>query len=159
MYRNTVVDKNKKFETVSNSYLDSELEFGAYGCLDQIVNDDITPHHMPSNGYMEEKFNYTMEESFAMNLEQPKSSGRHRRTFTYGVKKNSRKYQLYDSLTPRDALAFDLYDVKRIFKEDGVYGSKARKQIRDYIESYKKYTQAEGIFDKNSKHNNKCRKG
>lgn len=70
-----------------------------------------------------------MDDSWAMNLEQPKMAGRHRRTFTYGLSSDSRAKQLYDKLTPRDALAFDLYDTKRILLEDEVYDSYARMRI------------------------------
>lgn len=75
-----------------------------------------------------------MDDSWAMNLEQPKMAGRHRRTFTYGLSSDSRAKQLYDKLTPRDALAFDLYDTKRILLEDEVYDSYARMRIQGYID-------------------------
>lgn len=82
---------------------------------------------MPSNDFMKKKTGISRRKSWAMNLEQPSIAGRHRRTFTYGLYSNSRAKQLYDALTPRDALAFDIYDVKRILLEDGVYDSYAKK--------------------------------
>lgn len=75
-------------------------------------------------------------------------AGRHRRTFTYGLSSDSRAKQLYDKLTPRDALAFDLYDTKRILLEDEVYDSYARMRIQGYIDDYTSDEDFQEIFDK-----------
>ena len=101
-----------------------------------------------------------MDDSWAMNLEQPKMAGRHRRTFTYGLSSDSRAKQLYDKLTPRDALAFDLYDTKRILLEDEVYDSYARMRIQGYIDDYTSDEDFQEIFDKKSRYNEKstCKK-
>lgn len=60
-----------------------------------------------------------MDESLELNLEQlsPRVGGRHRRTF------KERGKELYLNLMPRDALAFDINDIRRILKEDGLYNS------------------------------------
>lgn len=42
----------------------------------------------------------------------------------------------YLALKPRDALAFDILDVRRILIEDGVYDSFMRGQLRKHIDSY-----------------------
>ncbi len=37
------------------------------------------------------------------------------------------------NLMPRDALAFNINDVRRILKKDGLYNSASRKQLMEYI--------------------------
>ena len=110
--------------------------------------------------YEKGEMELAMDDSWAMNLEQPKMAGRHRRTFTYGLSSDSRAKQLYDKLTPRDALAFDLYDTKRILLEDEVYDSYARMRIQGYIDDYTSDEDFQEIFDKKSKYNEKstCKK-
>ena len=81
--------------------------------------------------------------------------GRHKRTFTYGVTSKTRKYQLYSSLTPRDALAFDMNDVKRILKEDKLYNKETRNVLSNYIKDYKEATKSNGIFKKSNNNNNR----
>ena len=107
-----------------------------------------------------------------MNLEQPNTAGRHRRTFTYGLSADSRGKQLYDALTPRDALAFDINDAKRILIEDGVYNFNAKKALKDYINDYTSQesvgsgkskkkasiTSFKEIFSKDSEYNKKSTK-
>ncbi|WP_161487839.1 hypothetical protein [Paenibacillus glacialis] len=46
---------------------------------------------------------------------------------------------LYMSLSPRDALAIDINDLRRILKEDDLYNKETRKKIKEYIDYYKKY--------------------
>ena len=79
-----------------------------------------------------------MDDSLAFNLEQlsPGGGGWHRRTFTYGFK--GRGKELYLNLMPRDALAFDINDIRRILKEDSLYNSESRKALSEYIKYYKK---------------------
>ena len=48
----------------------------------------------------------------AMNVEQPKTGGRHRRTETYGRNMTNEEKAYYYSLEPRDA--FDLLNLKNI---------------------------------------------
>ena len=149
--------KNKKYpaETNSNELLYKELTYGPHGKHKQNPDDNITGHHMPSNQFMQDNCNKNENESWSMNLEHifPGKGGRHKRTFTYGKTSKSRDYQLYNRLTPRDALAFDMYDIKRILKEDGLYNKDTRKQLINYINEYKNDPKFKKIFDKNSKLN------
>ncbi|MED1436641.1 hypothetical protein [Bacillus mycoides] len=57
----------------------------------------------------------------AMNVEQPKTGGRHRRTEAYGRDMTNEEKAYYYSLEPRDALAFDLLNLRKIYIEDNVY--------------------------------------
>ena len=138
-YKNFVEKKNKKPEYKMRNLkeLPREFTFGRFGALEEIVGDNITGHHMPSDDYMEKFHNIFTQDSFALNLEHPNPGcgGRHRRTFSYG-KKNERVKECYFSLNPRDMLAFDLFDAKRILMEDGLWNSSTREIFSDYIETY-----------------------
>ena len=120
---------NNKIEIVR------ELEFGKFGELARLKGDNITGHHMPSANYMKEKFGISNNESIALNLEQPLTGGRHRRTFTYGLKSGIKK-DLYMDLMPIDALDFDLNDVRRILIEDSLYNEEVEQILKDYREFY-----------------------
>lgn len=84
---------------------------------------------------MMKKFGVSRKDSYAMNLEQPKTGGRHRRTFSYGRMPDEVKKR-YFKLNARDMLAFDLWDARRVLKEDGLWNSDARKAFSDYIKAY-----------------------
>ena len=88
---------------------------------------------------MMKKFGVSRDDSYAMNLHQPSpgSGGRHRRTFSYGRMPDEVKKR-YFKLNARDMLAFDLWDARRVLKEDGLWNSDARKAFSDYIKAYEK---------------------
>ncbi|NOG28837.1 hypothetical protein HL291_14535 [Lysinibacillus fusiformis] len=71
----------------------------------------------------------------------PGQGGRHRRTFTYGLNQRTRPedFDLYMSLKPRDALAFDVNDLRRILKEDGLYSKENKEKLKEYIDYYEEY--------------------
>ncbi len=93
--------------------------------------DNLTPHHMPADSVMKEH-GVKRKDGVSMNIEQPTpgTGGRHRRTRTYG-----RKADL--SETPREALARDIKDSRKIYKEDGVYTPEIRKSHQDVIQKNK----------------------
>lgn len=159
-YEKFVKNKNKKYPKENNStnLLSNELEYGPHGINNSLIGetgDNITGHHMPSNKYMRDKCDVGTNKAFSMFLEQvtPGKGGRHRRTFTYGLTSSSRQYELYKSLTPRDVLAFDMKDVRRILIEDGVYDKDAAKNLNNYINDYKNSVNSNGVFDKENKLN------
>lgn len=80
-------------------------------------------------------------DGIAMNMEQPVpgAGGRHRRTFTYGT-------QADIDMTPRDALAAGIWDQRRIYRADGLYGPQIRSSLQDFIRMNK--TQHPTIFRK-----------
>ena len=172
VYSDFVEKKNSNVSSTGNGLLNNELDYGRYGSIPKPSGDDLTGHHMPSNDYMKKNFNISKKDSWAMNLEQPNTSGRHRRTFTYGLSSDSRGKQLYDALTPRDALAFDMYDARRILIEDGVYNADAKKALKNYINDYtsqekvgssrskrnKSKTSFKDIFSKDSNYNERSSK-
>ena len=53
---------------------------------------------------------------------------RHGQTATYGSNQSE-----YLNLSPRDALAADVKDMKRILQEQGLYDDYAKQQLKDYI--------------------------
>jgi RHS repeat-associated protein len=92
--------------------------------------DNTTPHHIPSNGYMRGRSipGYTRERGMAINMEHPHpgSGGRHRRTLSNG--------RLPDlSLAPRDVLAQEVWDVRKIYRQDGLYDGYIRARLQQII--------------------------
>lgn len=73
-----------------------------------------------------------------MNMEQPHpgTGGRRRQTETYGM--NGQPLQDYLSLSPREALAMDILDARRIYQNDGIYTPEIRQSLQEVIELNKK---------------------
>ena len=94
--------------------------------------DNLTPHHMPSDGYMKGRNapGYTRDEGVSMNMDQPQTGGRHRQTSTYG-----RSPDL--TLSPRDALARDIQDARRIYQRDNLYTPEIRRSLQEVIRQNK----------------------
>jgi hypothetical protein len=70
-------------------------------------------------------------------MEQPSpgTGGRHRQTATYGL--TGQGLQDYLNLTPRDALARDTWDARRIYQTDGLYTPEIRRSLQDVVEMNK----------------------
>ncbi|MBB6624501.1 hypothetical protein [Clostridium gasigenes] len=49
-----------------------------------------------------------------MNMEQGTKGGRHRETYTYGRNMTDKQKKFYYLLKPRDAVAFDLKNIRNI---------------------------------------------
>ena len=62
-----------------------------------------------------------------MNVEAPRVSGRHARTETFG------RGAFLDE-TPRDALAREIWDARRVYRQDGLYGPRVRGALQDFIQ-------------------------
>jgi RHS repeat-associated protein len=105
--------------------------------------DGLTPHHMPSDSYMRGRGvpGYSRNEGISMNMEQPEQApgGRHRATASYGSSPDL-------SVSPRDALARDVWDARSIYIRDGQYTPEIRRSLRQVIaENKQKWP---GTFDK-----------
>ncbi|BBK78780.1 hypothetical protein [Clostridium butyricum] len=128
----------KDCEGVSNSnkLLATEGDVGTYKYLRNRgkIGDNITPHHMPSKEYMKQQ-GVKMNDGVSINMEQPSpgTGGRHRLTQTYGRNMTDIKKQTYYDLSSRDALSFDIKDLRRIYKEQGLYTPEVRKGLMDAI--------------------------
>ncbi|MGG0277495.1 hypothetical protein [Bacillus rhizoplanae] len=124
-------------EVDSKKLLPNEGDIGTYKDLNDAgsVGDDITLHHMPSKEYLVRKLEWdpkkAKNDGMSINVEQPKTGGRHRRTETYGRNMTNEEKEYYYSLEVRDALAFDLGNLRKIYMEDGVY-KEIRPSLREY---------------------------
>ena len=107
--------------------------------------DDITPHHLPSDAYMK-KHGIARKDGISINMEQPALGGRHRQTKTYGSNMTKAEREAYYKLSPRDAMAYDIKDVRKIYQKEGLYTDEIRKGIQDVIKQNKKIYP--GIFGK-----------
>ncbi len=117
--------------------LDTE---GNVGSFDELVKagtmgDNITPHHMPSAKYLEINTDIKYKDGVAMNMEQPSpgKGGRHRKTSTYNNNMTKAEQQSYWNLSPREALAHDINDAIKIYKEQGLYNDKIREGLLEVI--------------------------
>ncbi|OCL26723.1 hypothetical protein U472_08240 [Orenia metallireducens] len=113
---------------------------GSYGRLDYIgvKGDNLTPHHMPSAKYIEQHgVNY--RDGISMFVEQPYpgSGGRHRLTKTYGRNMTDIQKQNYYNLSPRDALAYDIRDLRKIYMDQNIYTSEIRSGLLEVIQQNK----------------------
>lgn len=133
------IDLSKFVKSSPRKLLKGEGNIGTYKKLkdDGHTGDDLTPHHMPSQKYLMDSMKMdkkqALNDGLSMNLHQMKKGGIHRKTKTYGghMKKEERKRYL--ELSPRDALAHDLKDLRRLSMEEGTYP-----QYRDAIRQYAK---------------------
>ena len=128
-----------KSGTPSHSLLPGEGEIGTYKDLLDAgeVGDNITPHHMPSAEYMSQ-YGVDKKDGLCMNMEMPSpgTGGRHRLTDTYGRNMTDAEKAYYYSLSPRDALAYDIANMRRIYQSQGLY-SEIRPKLQEYIKQYK----------------------
>jgi filamentous hemagglutinin len=69
----------------------------------------------------------------------PGSGGRHRATFTYGTQADL-------NLTSRQALGQGIWDARRIYQQDGLYGPGIRSSLQDVIRQNRAANP--GLFDK-----------
>ncbi|WP_027409956.1 pre-toxin TG domain-containing protein [Anoxybacteroides tepidamans] len=113
-------------------------EEGKVGTYEELIDagrrgDNITPHHMPSAKYIKTKAGIHKNDGVSMNMEHPHPGvgGRHRKTATYGM--IGQRLQEYLNLSPRAALAHDIWDARRIYKNDGLYTREIRQSLKDVI--------------------------
>ena len=136
--KNGLADTGSKSGSSSYSLLPSEGEIGTYRELLDAgeVGDNITPHHMPSAEYMSQ-YGVGREDGLCMNMEMPSpgTGGRHRLTDTYGRNMTDAEKAYYYSLSPRDALAYDIANMRQIYQSQGLY-SEIRPKLQEYIKKY-----------------------
>ncbi|MEM8850957.1 MAG: hypothetical protein AAGE03_13105 [Pseudomonadota bacterium] len=107
--------------------LADELDVGTFASLRAAGQrgDNITPHHVPSANRMGQA-GVASDDGIAINMEQPVpgAGGRHRQTFTYGTQADA-------DMTPRDALAAGLRDLRTIYQGEGLYGDFTRSRLQE----------------------------
>ena len=88
---------------------------------------------------------YTKKAGICMNMEQPfpGSGGRHRSTASYGYDPDREAYM---RMSPRDALARDIRDARRVNQNDGTYTPEIRQGAQETIQKSKQAWP--GFFDK-----------
>ncbi len=101
---------------------------GRYGDLLKLGRrgDNLTPHHVPSNGYMLVKVSgYTRNLGLAIMMEHPVpgAGGRHRQTLSYGQSPDL-------SLQPRQALAREIQDLRSLYQRQSIYTKEIRRSLR-----------------------------
>ena len=125
----------------TNKLLSGEGDIGTYKELRDAgeVGDNITPHHMPSAEYMSSK-GVSKNNGLCMNMEMPSpgTGGRHRMTDTYGRNMTDAQKAYYYSLSPREALAYDINNLRQIYMSQGLY-SEMRPRLQAYIKAYQEY--------------------
>ena len=122
-----------------NKLLPTEGNIGTYRELIKAGKrgDNITPHHAPSAKYMKQ-YGVSKGDGLTINMEQPKTGGRHRMTDTYGRNMTNAEKEFYYSLSPRDTLAYDLKDLREIYKGQGLY-KEMLSHLKQYAKSYQEY--------------------
>ncbi|MFP2923984.1 PAAR domain-containing protein [Pyxidicoccus sp. 3LG] len=115
--------------------LPGEGRVGTFGELQRMGKrgDNLTPHHIPPDAYMKEKVpGYMRDKGISIMMEQPRpgTGGRHRRTQSYGAQPDL-------SLPPRQALARELRDARRIYQKDGLYTPEVRQGLMKVLEQNK----------------------
>ncbi len=122
------------------SLLPGEGDIGTYRDLLDAgeVGDNITPHHMPSAEYISQ-YGASKKDGLCMNMEMPSpgTGGRHRLTDTYGRNMTDAEKAYYYSLSPGDALAYDIKNVRKIYQSQGLY-TQIRPQLQRYINESKR---------------------
>lgn len=91
---------------------------------------------MPSAEYMKNN-GVSKNNGISMNMEQPAKGGRHRLTDTYGRNMTDVEKAYYYSLSPRDALAYDLWNARGIYIQQGKYTPGIRQGLFDVIKRNK----------------------
>jgi hypothetical protein len=107
---------------------------GAVGRYDELLKtgrrgDNLTPHHIPSHAFMAAKVTgYTRGMGIAMMMEHPLpgQGGRHRQTISYGKSPDL-------TLEPRNALAMEVRDARRIYHRQKLYTSEIRHSLQEVI--------------------------
>jgi len=87
------------------------------------------------------------KDGLCMNMEMPSpgTGGRHRLTDTYGRNMTDAEKAYYYSLLPRDALAYDIANMRQIYQSQGLY-FEIRPKLQEYIKQYKELMPE--LFDK-----------
>src|SRR4051794_27351417 len=110
--------------------LPNEGKVGTFSYLSTRIGrrgDNLTPHHLPADAYMQAKVPaYTRGQGIAMMMEAPAVGGRHRMTASYGTSPNL-------SLSSRQALASELWDVRRIYMSQGLYLPEIKRSLLEVV--------------------------
>ena len=129
--------QNKAKKVVQNSTKDStkpllknELKVGEYGKMSSKHGEkDLDYHHIPSTKQME-KYNVKRNDAVSIGMQHD----RHTLTRSY---KSGNKPILKNNEAPRDTLARDIKDQKKILQDNNLYDQKAREALQEVIKQNK----------------------
>lgn len=117
-----------------DSLVPNELSVGVFSDLRNAGKpfDELTPHHIPSTKFLREAMGFgDTSKGIAINMWQVNNRvGRHPLTRTFAGKNNAAALLLE---TPRQALARDIVDVRKIYREAGLYGPEVRQALQEVI--------------------------
>lgn len=106
-----------------------ELKVGSYGKLKQSPERGLDYHHIPSAKQME-KYGVRKDEGIGMGMERD----RHSLTRTF---KGKNREILGSNEKPREALARDIRDSRRIYQDNNMYTKEVRESLQESIKQNK----------------------
>jgi hypothetical protein len=121
-------DRTADMDSDEKGLLDQEGLVGSYSALKAAGSrdDDITPHHMPQDKYMEDKLKgspggetWSRNEGICINMYHPLKTpkkGRHFFTRSYGSFGSPPRYKE----TPMEALQKDIANARAVYQKDGL---------------------------------------
>lgn len=126
----------KAVKAISNKVKDTkkplvkrELEVGTYGKQRKKPENNLDYHHIPSVKQIE-KYGIKKNDGISIGFQHD----RHGITRTY---KNGNKKILKDNENMRDSLARDVKDMRKIYRDNGLYNEKTRNSLKEVIKKNK----------------------
>lgn len=124
-----VVSKVKKIKDGSKAILKKELTVGKYGKIGKQREPNLDYHHIPSTKQIE-KYGINKKDGVSIGVQHD----RHGLTRTY---KNGNKKILKDNETMRESLARDVKDMRKIYRDNGLYNNNTREALKEVIKQNK----------------------
>lgn len=115
------IQKVKKIKDGSKPLLNNELKVGKYNKIQQYKEKDLEFHHIPSTKQIE-KYGLNKKDGISLGVQKD----RHALTRTHG---NGNKKILKNNETMRYALAKDIKDMRKIYRDNGLYNKKTRESL------------------------------
>ncbi len=118
--------------------LPGEGNVGSYKELSDAggIGDDVTAHHVPSDAFIKQH-GIATNDGVCINMEQPRRGGRHRKTKTCGGNMTPTEREAYYKMSPKEALEYDIQDVRRIFREEGKLTPEIEQKIQEVVKQNK----------------------
>lgn len=123
---------------IFTALLPTEGNVGTYKELSDAgrIGDDVTAHHVPSDAFIKQH-GIATNDGICINMEQPRRGGRHRKTKTCGGNMTPAEREAYYKMSPKEALDYDIQDVRRIFREEGKLTPEIEQKIQEVVKQNK----------------------
>lgn len=118
-----------KVKNTKKPLVKRELEVGKYGKQRQNPENDLDYHHIPSSKQIE-KHGINKKDGISIGVQHD----RHGVTRTY---KNGNKKILKENESMRDSLARDIKDMRKIYRDNGLYTKETRESLKEVIKQNK----------------------